>query len=53
MPINVIKPALSPTMEEGNLAERPVIEGGKHVPMPYAANLDKLALPRLWKRSRR
>jgi pyruvate/2-oxoglutarate/acetoin dehydrogenase E1 component len=45
MPINVTVPALPPTMEEGNLAKRLVKRGGKDVPMPYAANLEKLALP--------
>jgi pyruvate/2-oxoglutarate/acetoin dehydrogenase E1 component len=60
MPINILMPALSPTMEKGNLARWPKKEGdnlfdyldapvarvsGKDVPMPYAANLEKLALP--------
>ena len=82
MPINILMPALSPTMEKGNLAKwlkkegekvKPgdviaeietdkatmeyeaidegtlakivVPEGTQDVPMPYAANLEKLALP--------
>ena len=77
MPITVLMPALSPTMEKGNLAkwlkkegdtiksgdviaeiaarvmerafdylDAPVMRvSGKDVPMPYAANLEKLALP--------
>ena len=77
MPINILMPALSPTMEKGNLAKWLKKEGdkvrsgdviaeivarlmehafdyldapvarvsGKNVPMPYAANLEKLALP--------
>ena len=77
MPINILMPALSPTMEKGNLArwlkkegdkvksgdvlaeiaarimekafdwlDAPVLRvTGKDVPMPYAANLEKLALP--------
>ena len=77
MPINILMPALSPTMEKGNLAKWLKKEGdkvksgdviaeiaarlmehafdyldapvarvsGKDVPMPYAANLEKLALP--------
>ena len=44
MPINVAMPTLSPTMKEGNLAKWLVKEGGKDVPMPSAANLEKLAL---------
>ena len=77
MPINILMPALSPTMEKGNLAKWLKKEGdkvspgdviaeiaarvmqdafdwldapvarvsGEDVPMPYAANLEKLALP--------
>ena len=77
MPVNILMPALSPTMEKGNLAKWLKKEGdkvkagdviaeiaarimehafdyldapvlrvtGKDVPMPYAANLEKLALP--------
>ena len=77
MPTNILMPALSPTMEKGNLARWLKKEGdtiksgdviaeiaarimekafdyldapvarvsGKDVPMPYAANLEKLALP--------
>ena len=77
MPINILMPALSPTMEKGNLSKWLKKEGdavktgdviaeiaarvmeqafdyldapvarvtGKDVPMPYAANLEKLALP--------
>ena len=57
MPINILMPALSPTMEKGNLAKWLKKEGnnafdyldarvsGKDAPMPYAANLEKLALP--------
>jgi len=77
MPTNILMPALSPTMEKGNLAKWLKKEGdkiksgdiiaeiaarimehafdyldapvarvsGKEVPMPYAANLEKLALP--------
>ena len=82
MPINILMPALSPTMEKGNLAKWLkkegdkvksgdviaeietdkatmeveavdegtiakilVPEGTQDVPLPYAANLEKLALP--------
>ena len=82
MPVNILMPALSPTMEKGNLAKWlkkegeqvkagdviaeietdkatmeyesiddgvlakiVVPEGTQDVPMPYAANLEKLALP--------
>ena len=77
MPTNILMPALSPTMEKGNLARWLKKEGDKvksgdviaeiatrvmerafdyldapvarvsckDVPMPYAANLEKLALP--------
>ena len=43
MPINVAMTALSPTLEEGNLANWLVKDSDKDV--PYGADLEKLALP--------